>query len=714
MIRLPKLDDQNYRDIVNHARNKVAKLVPEWTDYNVHDPGITLIELFAWLKEMQQFHLDKITSKNQMKFLKLLGIRPSGNSPSKAKVVFEKCKEEVIIPKNTRFASDGFVFESTEEAFIGLNKMKKTVVFDGETYLDVSKTQLEEAVSFYAFGKEQRKDSILYLGWEKGFVKEKKYKFWINVFDEHPVERNPFISKNSMGLNHISWEILSEGRWMPIDLSYDDTHGFLVDGVVEFEVRNNASKESLFFEEEPCYWMRVKLNKPGCEESPKILKIYNDFTQVHQIKTLSESHEIIINENNPSVILDTWLSMFGEIEVQYEIEKNKWMDLEDAKIEYLKENRKICSGRCKFEFEKILDEENTYKNYRMIFSEPSFKGSRIVGSSNGMPHQKFFVKDIHRVMRRDAILQVGEILKNGKIIWTNWTYTDELEIEPNNKYCFTINDEREEIVFGDGENGVIPPIGKQNIRLISCKITGGALGNITRGEINRIENAHELGINEDSFKIHNVDDCMGGKDDDQEELIDQLKLRLRSLKRAVTLKDYEDIVKLTPGLRIDQVKAVTVNDGKQTIVKIVVMPYSEKKKPIPNEAFIKAIKMHLEKYRLIGTVFEMVLPQYIEVNIYVEAVSNKIMTDEVVDSIKDHIEEFFQFKGVQANRKFGDAIFESDLMSLISKIDDVDYVRKISISAKGGNWKRLKSGDMHVPFNVMACVGELEVNLREE
>lgn len=714
MIKLPKLDDQNYYDIVNNARNKIGKLVPEWTDYNVHDPGITLIELFAWLKEMQQFHLDRITSKNQTKFLKLLGIKNDGRMPSKSKVVFEKCKNEIIIPKGTRFVSDGFVFESIEETFISLNKIKKAVVFDGDRYLDVSRTQLEERVAFYAFGRNQRDGSVLYLGFEKGFIKGKKYKFWIDVADDYPVARNKFTTEGSLKSNNVSWEVLSDGNWRPLYLNYDSTNAFLVDGVVAFEVRDSASKESLLSDDEPCYWIRAKLNQMGCEESPRILKIYNNFTSVQQVKTLSEVHEIKINENNLSITLDTWLSMFGEIEVQYEVDKDKWMDIEQKQMKYIKRMKNIKSGKCEFIFDNNQYKENKCKNYRIVCLEPSFKISRIVGSSNGMPHQKFLVKDIDMIMKKEAVLQVGEILKDKKILWTDWKYTDELEIEPNNKFCFTINNEREEIIFGDGENGSIPPIGHNNIRLINCRITNGALGNITRGEINRIENAYEIGMNNDSFEIYNVNDCIGGKDEDKGELVNQLKIKLRSLKRAVTLEDYENIVKLTPGLRIDQVKAVTINEGNQTIVKIVVMPYSENKKPIPNEAFIKAVKVHLEKYRLIGTCFEIVLPQYIEVNIYVEAVSNIIMTDQVECSIRKHIEEFFQFKGEKQTRKFGDAIFESDLVSLISKIDDISYVKKVIISAKGGNWTRLKSGDMHLPFNVMACIGEIDVNLREE
>ena len=65
MINLPNLDDQKYTDIVEAAKRRIPVIFPEWTDMNEHDPGITLIELFAWLKEMQQYTLNRIPDRTR-------------------------------------------------------------------------------------------------------------------------------------------------------------------------------------------------------------------------------------------------------------------------------------------------------------------------------------------------------------------------------------------------------------------------------------------------------------------------------------------------------------------------------------------------------------------------------------------------------------------------------------------------------------------------
>ena len=52
-MRLPEitLDDRNFQDLVNEARLRISQRCPEWSEHNVSDPGITLIELFAWMTE---------------------------------------------------------------------------------------------------------------------------------------------------------------------------------------------------------------------------------------------------------------------------------------------------------------------------------------------------------------------------------------------------------------------------------------------------------------------------------------------------------------------------------------------------------------------------------------------------------------------------------------------------------------------------------------
>lgn len=76
-LELPNLDDRTYADLVEEARRLIPSFDPAWTNHNPSDPGITLVETFAYLTEMLLYRLNRVTEANQRRFIKLL----QGSSP---------------------------------------------------------------------------------------------------------------------------------------------------------------------------------------------------------------------------------------------------------------------------------------------------------------------------------------------------------------------------------------------------------------------------------------------------------------------------------------------------------------------------------------------------------------------------------------------------------------------------------------------------------
>jgi hypothetical protein len=78
-LQLPNLDDRRYNDLLAEALERIPAYTPEWTNYNPSDPGITLVELFAYLADILLYRLNRVTDDNTRKFLKLLtGMDPVG------------------------------------------------------------------------------------------------------------------------------------------------------------------------------------------------------------------------------------------------------------------------------------------------------------------------------------------------------------------------------------------------------------------------------------------------------------------------------------------------------------------------------------------------------------------------------------------------------------------------------------------------------------
>src|SRR6266702_3336380 len=67
MIPTPKLDDRTYADIVAEAMRLIPRYAPEWTNHNPSDPGITMLELTAWMTELISFDLVEGAERQQIR-----------------------------------------------------------------------------------------------------------------------------------------------------------------------------------------------------------------------------------------------------------------------------------------------------------------------------------------------------------------------------------------------------------------------------------------------------------------------------------------------------------------------------------------------------------------------------------------------------------------------------------------------------------------------
>jgi predicted phage baseplate assembly protein len=105
-LPIPNLDDKSFDEIVQEARSLIARFAPEWTDHNVHDPGITFIELFAWLAEMQIYQLNRVTDTNYEKFLKLVGLSVIFAQPAHADITFGNVAAEMIVEAGTQVITE--------------------------------------------------------------------------------------------------------------------------------------------------------------------------------------------------------------------------------------------------------------------------------------------------------------------------------------------------------------------------------------------------------------------------------------------------------------------------------------------------------------------------------------------------------------------------------------------------------------------------------
>src|SRR3954464_5244469 len=87
----PNLDDRRFQDLVDEAKRMVQRKWPEWsgwTDHNVSDPGVTLIETFASMVDQLLYRLNRVPDRHYLKFLELIGVQLFPPTTARADVTF--------------------------------------------------------------------------------------------------------------------------------------------------------------------------------------------------------------------------------------------------------------------------------------------------------------------------------------------------------------------------------------------------------------------------------------------------------------------------------------------------------------------------------------------------------------------------------------------------------------------------------------------------
>src|SRR3982750_1846603 len=104
----PNLDDRRFQDLVDEAKLLVQRNCPEWTDHNVSDPGVTLIEAFAHMTDQLLYRLNRVPEKSYLAFLDLIGVTLFPPVPARADVTFWLSAPQpgtVVLPENTEIAT---------------------------------------------------------------------------------------------------------------------------------------------------------------------------------------------------------------------------------------------------------------------------------------------------------------------------------------------------------------------------------------------------------------------------------------------------------------------------------------------------------------------------------------------------------------------------------------------------------------------------------
>ncbi|MGB8385802.1 MAG: putative baseplate assembly protein, partial [Dermatophilaceae bacterium] len=172
-VTVPNLDDRRFQDLVDDAKRLVQKRCPEWTDHNVSDPGVTLIETMAYLVDTLLYRLNRVPDKLYLTFLDLIGMQPHAPVAARADVTFwltAPQPDPVTVPAATRVGTvrtdhdDAVEFETVEHLDIPPRCLAGVATQQAGQEVLPRTSELRERAAFLAFAEQPNMGDALLVG----------------------------------------------------------------------------------------------------------------------------------------------------------------------------------------------------------------------------------------------------------------------------------------------------------------------------------------------------------------------------------------------------------------------------------------------------------------------------------------------------------------------------------------------------------------------
>ncbi len=282
VLPAPNLDDRTFQDIVDEAKRLIPRFTPEWTNHNVSDPGVALIELFAWMSEMVLYRVNQVPDRLYVHFLNLVGIEPFPPSVAKARVTFWLSAVQdipVTVPAGLQVSTTGdggsndaaVVFSTVEELTIRPPVLVNALTSDAraERMTPVFDDLRFAGSSVACFTTTDRSGNlapgnVLLLGFAEslaGMAIRLSVQAHAQGIGVDP--RNP----------PLAWEVWNGEAWITVDVFSDSTGGLNRAGEIVLMVP--PEHDFLTLGDTSAYWLRVKLlapvpGQPTYQASPRL------------------------------------------------------------------------------------------------------------------------------------------------------------------------------------------------------------------------------------------------------------------------------------------------------------------------------------------------------------------------------------------------------------------------------------------------------------
>jgi predicted phage baseplate assembly protein len=267
VLPAPSLDDRRFQQLVDDAKRMVQRTCPEWTDHNISDPGVTLIEAFAFMTDQLMYRLNRVPDRLYIKFLDLIGLRMIPASPARAQVTFwlstpPQAPFTIAVGSevNAAASDDGepVVFCTAARLEIVPCSIAALATHRAEEPETVDRTsQLEFETPLAAFSTEPTIGDVLYVGLDQ-------------AVPSCAVRLDMSAAAEGVGVNPkrppLVWEAWCDGAWVECEIGEDATGGFNTSGMIVLHVPDAHAMSVVA--DRAAGWLRARVVEPESGQPP--------------------------------------------------------------------------------------------------------------------------------------------------------------------------------------------------------------------------------------------------------------------------------------------------------------------------------------------------------------------------------------------------------------------------------------------------------------
>ena len=691
------LDDKSYQEIESDAIFQIPGECPDWTNYNQSDPGIMLIGLLSWLKEIQQYQISQLCGWKRQKYLKLFGTSMRHAEAAHGSISVElpagMSDRQISLMKGTRFYAGDMVFETIQKERPHSVRLMGAYILSGEVldkYVNIG-NDLEKQMRLHPFGEYPKEGNCCYFIMDNALSCESRTVITFAICTDYEVSRNP-IGKDFIPLAKLKWEYQSAQGWEELPVEFDTTYAFLQSGKIGFRLPGKMVEDETY----GAFQIRVTLVENDYDVAPLIQNIIFNEIEVRQQYTCCdyEDYEIAISDTAQllSIKSSMYLAKSGQTELYLE-QDGGWVPTRIRRTEETEDGDcLVCFFRPDWAKQKL--------KCRLAAYEDDFWEKRELGIGSGFANQEYSL-DIDNILYDEFEIMVCD-RRDGK--YNSYHRVEDFDSCAPEDAVYVLEPEGNRLLFGNCENGMAPD---GNIRLLRLKVSQGKSGNIKAGRIHECQTVPELLVKQYGM-------TSGGRDNETvEECYERLRQELKQINRGVTFSDYEKLVRQTPGLLVLDSKVVSPAAGAdwdsvpENEISIVVRPLSYKERDgCLNEKYRQNLEQMLRNRKMIGTTIKILNPEYVGISIFAEIVIRPQFTD-----AEKMIEEAVRAYLDETSWEIGRPVSSSEIYGIIDMLSCVQQAKSVSVEARGRGFRHLVNGDVQLPPNGLPYLNEMDFRI---